>query len=398
MRRLAGLIARLIAGLIVALLLLGLAEAGLRARYGAPALPLELALVGLARIVPGDQAGQPAGIGAACLRHARDPRLDLCYPAKGDRPRLLVFGESSVRRGPGPGSDNDFPTAIARRNPDVEVLNLGSPGQNSAGVARLVAASAALAPDLILLYLGHNDFAQVVFQGGVRTPYLWQLPILSLLAQSQVYAQLRARLIPDKAPRADLHANVRLIPTDDPAATRSAPAVLARYEEALRRAARDAPAPVLISTLLRNADAPPTGVLTPSAACRRTVEAMAGGTPEERLPELEQNCGVCSASAWMRAQDALRKGRPAEAADAFAASLRLDPLPLRAPAESDAVMRAVAADEPGADLLDLAPAFGPTPRGPLFVDLLHPSVEGADRIAAAMSPAIRGTLGLAGAP
>lgn len=387
---------RILYGLLTALLLFSAVEASMYTLYGAPDLPLELALVGLARL---EREADPGGRGAAgrvCLRHDWDARLDLCYPAKGPRRRVLVFGESSVRRGPGEGSENDFPVWLARGMPEVEVLNLGSPGQNSAGVAGLVAAAAPLEPDLVVLYLGHNDFAQVVFHGDVRTPWLWQVPALSLLAQSHTYAGLRAALLPDRGPRTDLHANSQLVPTADRTAIDRAPDILSRYEEALRAAVRDSPAPVLISTLIRNADKPPTGVYTPDAACAAMVDRLMQTGMNAEPAEVAAACGDSSVGAWIEARQALQRGQPEVAAGRFAASLRLDALPLRAPMESDDIIRQIAADTEipagRAGLIDLAPAFGPTPRNDFFIDILHPSVEGAQRVAATMIPPIRAAL------
>ena len=88
---------------------------------------------------------------------------------------------------------------------------------------------------------------------------------------------------------------------------------------------------------------------------------------------------------------AVEEGRTADAEEALRRALALDPLPLRAPAEADDIIRAVAA-QTGASLVDLEADVGLLPPAAWFTDPLHLSPEGADAVAARLAPAVSAVL------
>ena len=339
---------------------------------------MQLVLVGTAHI---EQRGDQL-----LLAHQRDHRLDVQIPRKGARPRLVVLGGSSVRRGPGPGTISDFPTRLAELLPDVEVLNLGSPGQSMGGVAKILGELGPVQADRVLLYEGHNDFAQVVFMGGVYAAPLWQLPFYALTGRSWIYLTVKHLVLPVPPDTSGMTSASRLLITADRTALDARVQVLDLYAQALKDAVDQSPAPVIFSTMLRNFDAPPTGVLV--AGDTGPCSALL------RQPELEQTavetaCGQGSLSEWLAAQQAVREGRKDEALSHWRRSLALDPLPIRAPLEADDLIREVQ----GAMVVDPATALGPLPRGQLFSDVLHPSADGALALAQVLAPAVRQSLG-----
>ena len=339
---------------------------------------MQLVLVGTAHI---EQRGDQL-----LLAHQRDRRLDVQIPRKGNRPRLVVLGGSSVRRGPGPGTISDFPTRLAELLPDVEVLNLGSPGQSMGGVAKILGELAPVQADRVLLYEGHNDFAQVVFMGGVYAAPLWQLPFYALTGRSWIYLTVKHLVLPVPPDTSGMSSASRLLVTADRTALNARDQVLDLYRQALKDAVDQSPAPVIFSTMLRNFDAPPTGVLVDGdpAACSALVRKQ-----DLALTEVEATCGAGSLSEWLAAHQADRAGRKEEALAHWRRSLALDPLPIRAPLEADDLIREVQ----GATVVDPATAMGPLPRGPLFSDVLHPSPEGALALAQVLAPAVRQSLG-----
>lgn len=341
--------------------------------------------------------------------------------AKGARPRVAVLGGSSVRDPFKPTPGDDFPDHLQRRLPEVEVLNVGKAGMSMSGVAWLAGQLEALEPDLVVLYEGHNDYAQTVFRGAIRGARPWLLPVQRILSASWIYAWLAGTELgsdPTPAPRkpgvpgaldphrpplcdtvlASPSARRGVLVVQDDTALRVRDQVTARYRDDLRTAIRSSPAPVVVSTLLRNFDYPPQGVLAEDdGACTMALPCLtheALGDWDARATYSARVCGEDAAvTLWLRAHALAEAGKTAEATETWRRSLAADPVPLRAPYEADVLVRQAAAEE-GARLLDLEPIAGAMPPGRLFTDTLHPSTEGAALIAATLEPVVREALGL----
>jgi lysophospholipase L1-like esterase len=379
-------------GIIVALGFFLAGEATAHLMLGAPPPTSALIRIQVASLVM-DGA-------TARLAHAIDPRQDMTVVVdKGDKKRIIVIGGSSVRHTYTASPEGNFPTHLARALPDMDVVNFGSPGQSTVGLSKLVRELAPLEPDLVVLYTGHNDFSAALFQGSVQAPIFWLLPVYGVLGKSWLYASLERRTRPLLQPTPG-QPDHRVIATADDLALRSRDDVLENYETGLRTIIRGSPAPVVLSTLARNFDTPPTGALTKGHPnCASFIEVFNDKSyrpdPSRATSRSAQACGEDAAlTAWLFAQAARNDGRTAEAAHHWQRSLDADPLPLRAPATADAVIRAVAADE-GAVLVDVEAALGPILGGALFLDTLHPSPEGAARLAEVMAPTIREALATA---
>ena len=375
---------RLLLGCVVGAAVLAGVEGAARVVWGAPAPLPQVIQVSVARLLPDGDTLR--------LTHAADRRQDVVVPPKGDRPRVVTLGGSSVRHAWGADPRVNFPTWLAEELPEVDVVNLGSPGQTTLGLRANLPALAAAEPDLIVVYAGHNDFSQPVFQGQIGATRLWTLPLFRLASQSWIYATLRRPTVGLLPPAPDQRRG--LLVTNDSRGRDWQDATLARFARNLEAMVAEAPAPVLLTTQLRNFEFPPTGLLTPRSneACRRlapTLPLRRMQQPAQLAAQLDQACGPDTAlAAWYRAHAARAAGDVDTALERFAESLAADPLPLRAPPQADEAVRAVAA-RTGAPLVDLARILGPLPDGRLFDDTLHPSPSGAAAIARALAPEVR---------
>lgn len=374
---------------IVTLAVLGCAEGSVRAVGRRPPPLPGVARATVAELVVDSDV--------TTLRQGPDRRLDPRLPTrKGTRPRVLILGESSVRGAAQTDRRYWFPDRLADRAPDLEVLNLGAPGQSLAGILRIVQALDPLEPDLVVLYAGHNEFSHPIFAGDVTGSRLWLLPVYTLMGRSWLLgagaALLDKRTYLPTPPRAG--ATPAWVFTDDRSLLESRATVLQRFRADFTAIVAASPAPVLVSTLLRNFDYGPTGVFVGDAGGEGCRQALTAG-PHMRPTATESAaahaaCGKDSAVArWSAAQ--VTRAAGGDPATAWRDSLALDPLPLRAPLEADDLIREIAAAR-GVPLVDLAAKLGPFPEGRLFTDTLHPSPEGAQAIAAELLPAVRAAL------
>ena len=379
--------------------------------------------------------------GRSWMECARTPGEPLfTAPTAKTKPRVVVLGGSSVRDPFKSDPNDNFPEHLQARLPEAEVLNLGKAGMSMAGVAYIASQIAPLQADLVVIYEGHNDYSQTVFTGPIRGVHLWTLPVIRVLSESWVYRWLSQDLKsvgaaghrvtstpPAAAPeicRASGQGPAAMLATEDAGAITRRDAVTERFRNDLREAVRAAAGsaagsataagkvaagarsgaasptaglPVIVSTLLRNFDNPPMAEVAPAGSpCEAALACLSNAslTDHETLATYSATmCGEGALTWWHRAHAAFDRGDIAAATDAFHRSLALDPAPLRAPWEADQVVRDVASDE-GATLLDLEAIVGPLPPGKLFHDTLHPSTEGAEVIATALEPVVRGKLGL----
>jgi lysophospholipase L1-like esterase len=355
-------------GPLVAVVILGGIELALRLLWGPPEPDPGLVPLSVATLV--DEGPQMR------LSHAVDARQDVVVPKDAPQARrVVVLGGSSVRHAWTLPAEQSFPTWLDRALPDVDVVNLGSPGQQTGGLARIAGDVAPLSPDLVVVYAGHNDFSRVVFHGEVGAPRLALVPVLQALSHSWIFNRLRQGAMPLATRRVDQRSPV-LVTEDDRALQLRAEALEA-YGRGLRAIAAASPAPVLFLTQLRNGDAPPTGVLAaPGSPCAEAAGRLRTNNLRNPHGERDAVVAVCgedsSLGAWLAALAARADGDTAGAARAFRRSLDLDPLPVRAPAAADAVV-AEAAAATGSGFLDLSAVLEPMPPGRWFDDTLHPT-------------------------
>ncbi len=307
------------------------------------------------------------------------------------RPRVLVFGGSSVRNPFDPDPEMWFATTVQALVPEAEVVNLGVPGLAAVGVAALVSQAPVLDPDVIVIYSGHNDFNQDVFAGRIAATRMWMLPVYAALSNSWLHSLLARRPVGQARQSFELGAT-RTLATDDDFSLRVRPEILARYQEDLRSALSASRVPVVLSTLMRNASWPPQGTLTTGhPGCAAFLEHANLNQPQSLVEGAEAACGDEALTWWARMHHAITHHDDAAAAAAWGKSLDRDPLPMRAPLIADDTIRELAAAE-DAILVDLSLGLGLMPSGRYFRDTLHLSADGGRAVGAQMAPAVREAL------
>lgn len=325
-----------------------------------------------------------------CEGHQSDLRFGTA-PTPG-KPRVVFLGGSSVREPHISGGKVNFPAMIAQAMPDIEVLNFGVPGMQAASIAVLANQLQAISPDLVVIYSGHNDYNNDVFLGKVGGVKLWMIPVYRWLSKSWAYAALTRGQRPTAQQQ---RTRGGLIGTHDTLAFEIRESVDERLESDLSLAIEKSPAPVIIATLLRNSGDRPAGVIvTDRPECEAALQHLGpdGSSPRGKAELAHRVCPNTSIAHWWQAQADKAEGRPAEAAKQWYASLAADPVPLRAPASADTVIREVA-QATGATLVDLEQTLGPMADRRYFVDTLHLSPDGARAVAGVMTPVIQSALG-----
>lgn len=336
--------------------------------------------------------------------------------------RIVALG-GSTSYGLFVGGDAAFVSVLgrelaARSGRPVEALNLGCAGFASDRVAALLPTALALAPDLVVVYAGHNEML-----GGDAGPTAGLTPSLRLrawlLARSALFAWLdhawtRAlRAAETESVREEVAAlEAGEIPTfvleAVPASQRVAPSdafrawAAERYRANLRRmieSARGAGVPLLFALPVSNLRAPPAvSFHAPDfgakrdfdTALRAAVALREGGKLVEARAELERAVALSPghAMAWYLHGEVLRElGRDDEARAAYRRATDLVTYRITTPLEEVFldVMRAE-----GAPWVDLRPRFqgdlSDAAAARLFVDHLHPTAAGHAEIAAALLP------------
>lgn len=299
--------------------------------------------------------------------------------------RIAVIGESAARGYPQPrtlAASSFLEEMLARAAPArrVQVLNFGTVAVASHPLVQVTEEALAFAPDLVIVYAGNNEFygasgVASVHSFGAST---WALDAARFARRFAIVQWLGAVTSRAAAPAPDrpktlmesVVADARIGPSD-PRRWEAA----SRLETNLRRIValcRERGVPVILSTLPANLrDLAPIGLDAPPAA-----KDAAGGEK-----------GNDPAAAFAFGRERLGAGRAAEARAAFVRAKDLDPMPWRAPTESNEAVRR-AAREGGAILADLEAAFfdAALPEGPgydLLDDHVHPSLRGQALVASA---------------
>ena len=309
------------------------------------------------------------------------------------KPRVVFLGGSSVREPHISGGKVNFPAMIAEAMPNIEVLNFGVPGIQAASIAVLSSQLEIISPDLVVIYSGHNDYNNDVFLGKIGGVKLWMIPVYKWLSKSWAYATLTRGSRPTAQQQ---RTRGGLIGTEDTLAFEVRESVDDRIESDLSLAINESPAPVLLSTLLRNSGDRPAGVIiTDRPECEAALPHLGpdGSSSRGKSELANRTCPNTSISYWWQSQAYKAEGQDVQAIEQWYASLAHDPVPLRAPATADAVIRRVA-QETGATLVDLEQTIGPMADRRYFVDTLHFSPDGARAVAHVMTPYIRTALGL----
>jgi lysophospholipase L1-like esterase len=340
-------------GLLVAALVLGLAELGARLVLGPPPPPVLVA------------TGPPPGQGYLGVDgDTRTPqyqavRLTGPFTVQKTQPRVIFVGGSAVHLG---HYENrvEWPAQTGALL-GAEAVNLGAPAMDSFDLVGVVEELDGVEHDALVVYTGHNDFGNAYFQerfgglsGGTRAR------VRRLLEHLQLYTQLRLLVQQAPTPR------------------------MGQYErQPITPQARQATLDYLQANLDRI-----------RWMCERRGVPMVLGIPAAKL--LEQPIATCNEPGcprpmWKDGMN-LRRKDPAAAAVAIRAAHDSDWHALRAPTVALDMMRTWAADndvllvdveaelprEPGLDV----------PASELFMDLVHLAPAGHTATAELMAPAL----------
>jgi lysophospholipase L1-like esterase len=320
--------------------------------------------------------------------------------------RVLVVGESSVQGFPWPRNLNFvsilevYLRQLLGGRP-VEVINGGMTAAASFVVRDIAEQSlAALDPDLLIIYTGHNEFfgafgvASLQF-GGRSVPAMRGLRFIRSLgiyqAMDSAAKRMRrrerrpgesVRLIEEMAaidniePGGDLH--------------QAAAAAFEANLRAMVRAARRHGVPVLISTVVKNESGlVPIAFYAEDKVAARALADEATAMLADAAVSIEQGLARCDAWAaefpshamvpYVRGQLLARARRHDEAIAAYQRAIDLDAMPWRATSMINGVARRVASEEKTA-FLDLQArlheATGKAIGFSIMADHVHPSLDG----------------------
>ncbi len=379
-------------------------------------------------------------------RVGRDPVRQFLYPGfrssriahrkPGDAIRIFVLGGSTAF-----GLYVDRQDTFAARleqglagqvdGRQVEVVNLGCAGWASSRVANLLDAVLDLEPDLLIVYSGHNE----MLEGHLDSLSALSVPHrirAALLSSSSLFAWLNHAVMSllwseESALRAEKVVALRAgqIPTFVPGAApeqeRSLPdpafydAAASGYAENLRAMiakTRAAGVPVLFILPVANLLSPPAISVHPEGFDRerefvQAVQAARLALREGRLAAGLQHLDRAIALSpryamvhYLRASALQAAGRSEEALAEYRRALDLDGRTHRITSQLESALIETVESE-GAPWIDLREEFASPldeeTAAALFVDHLHPTALGHQRIADAVMPAVLELLA-AGAP
>jgi tetratricopeptide (TPR) repeat protein len=275
---------------------------------------------------------------------------------------------------------------------EVEVVNFGASAINSNVIADLAPRMAGLDPDVVLLYLGHNEFYG---PDGVGAPWIEkEFPFLTELkyrARSIRIVRLAQRGLASFGHRTPDEERNLMKQVSRGATVESGSAeeerVLRRFEENLHgiiRVFRNRGIPVIASDVSSNLMFPP---FLSRARHDEIPPLIASGKAGEALRRLESLDAADAFTDYWRGRAYLQLGKSAEAARFLRRARDEDLLKFRAPARTDSIIHSVCRREGipclavDSLLSSLSPAgiTGQT----LFWEHLHPNVRGYDLISRA---------------
>ncbi|MEY3214545.1 MAG: hypothetical protein RIT28_5026, partial [Pseudomonadota bacterium] len=278
-----------------------------------------------------------------------------------DHPRALFIGGSSVHQGV-PPRPQEWPAVVGELL-RAETVNLGSPGLDSNDLVQITREVEALTHAALVVYVGHNDFANAFMRarfagGGSRALSRLRVALMGL----RLFTLLDDRFASRGAGRRQEEAGVPILSAGEKAE------ILDGLEDNLH-------------TIV---------ALSQERGVKVVLVAPASSVLH---PPAEQVCGPerCLNDEFRAAQGLVRRD-PKAAADALRAVRDRDWSSIRAPTEVVEVYRRVA-QETGARLVEaeagLPRADGvDLPAERLFLDQLHYSVEGHRALAELVAPAV----------
>jgi tetratricopeptide (TPR) repeat protein len=335
----------------------------------------------------------------------RDPKPEGTF-------RVFLVGGSAIKGFPqipafSPGAFLEAMLDDAIPDRDAEVINLGTTAVASFPVLQMMTEALRFEPDLVVVYSGHNEFFGAYGVASLntvaRSPGLIALQhALRRVALVQAVDRLVAGGGGAGAPSGRLLMEVMMASPytgpDDPirdAAARN----LGAHVRAMAERCASAGVPVIVCTLPSNErglaplgtsrlDALPPDEASALFELLERAPAMIEADPAAAIAPLEdatRRAPDHARAQWLLGTALHAAGRHDEAADRFARSVDLDPMPWRASsAQNDAIVEAASAA--GATLCDMRAAFRDAAEGgsvgwDLMDDHVHMSLRGQALVA-----------------
>lgn len=285
---------------------------------------------------------------------------------------------------------------------DIEVLNAGASAINSNVILHLSKTLADYKPDLVCVYMGHNEFYG---PDGVSASFLERTfpSLIQLKYDARAWHLTRkvASLFSGGTKDEDAKNLMRQVSQGAEVSLESSEAqnVLSRFEGNLRamiRVWQNAGVPVIVSDVSSNLMFPPFLSQPVNPSLRQEVaSALYRGEFAGALQRIEQvdTSGGNAFLQYMKGEALLGLERVEEAKRALERARDLDLLKFRAPAEVNEVIRQVSREAgvvcvPADSILSAASTNGiPGPR--MFWEHLHPTVEGYYLIGTRFAESIR---------
>jgi lysophospholipase L1-like esterase len=359
-----------------------------------------------------------------------DPHRAFEATKQADTFRIFVIGDSSAAGVPY-GSNYAFSTWVARRleamlpQQRFEVVNAALPGYASRRGLMVAQEIAGYEPDLLIVYIGHNEFAERRFYAHILHMHPLLFRLREIAASTRLWRLAASALAPDdeksQVPKLDAEQlndskQMFAVLNDRASGKGYATARERAYEELLYRfnlkeiiaTMRGVGAKVLLVTLSQNFAS-----WAPGASVHR--DGLSEAQLEEWTRAVEEGkeqarAGDCEAAldSFVRAraldsefadlhfriaqcEEAL--GRLASARENYRLASDLDRVPHGAPTRFNEIIRSVAADEQvlladaDAALVEMAPdgLVGDN----LFADWVHPNVAAHQRMGAVIVDTLR---------
>lgn len=294
------------------------------------------------------------------------------FPMTSDTPRIAVLGGSSIREGtPDLTPDREMPGHLASLL-DTDVVNLGAPGLDSYDILEIVEEIAPFDFDALVVYTGHNDLGNAVFESRYGTlPSALYAYTYGGLSHLQLFSQLSRILVPRTG------TDRRTRPMMAPAKDEIQPLDPLRREITIRAFDRNLDR---IAWITQQRDQPLVLVVPVS-----DLTAWPQSAPCEP--------GHCPDDEFTRAR-ALTATDPAGAVEILRTLRDQDPACVRAPTATESRVRAVGARYPHVTLVDPFPVLprDPTfdiPNRRLFIDPVHFSPMGHTELASVLEAPVR---------
>ncbi len=323
--------------------------------------------------------------------------------------RVFLVGESAAKGNPytRPLTSASFLRAMLQDLwPDrkVEVINLGVTAIASFAVLGIATEALDYEPDLIVAYLGNNEFygayGVASLHSAGRSPGMIRL-IRATRASASPSSSITwwpANTSNGSKTLMEALVGQSSIGPDDPLRTAAARNLETFVGDLIDRCAARG-VPVVVCTPPSNVrDLAPLGrpdlsQLAPAErervdAALASAHAALASDPAQALAAIDEVLHLAPIHAtaeYLRAQALLAQGKDADAAKAYRRAVDLDPMPWRPPSSSIEAIRRAATDH-GAILCDMDATFAMQSRGgaagwELLADHVHPSLEGQDLVA-----------------